>query len=278
VKRRNKKIRFICGSSTGYIRHLRKYERPCAACLVGSETYTEQEIIDLVEDFKKWNTAQRLWKIYQLSLDRFEQIFEDQGRRCACCENPDPGKSPWCVDHDPQTGLLRGILCSSCNDGIAQLGDNLLGLQQAVTYLQAHQTRGGHERAKAPPNPQSPSPKISKVMRQCFDLFKQGLSCDKAVIILQLTPATAAQIYELWSTRGGEIDPVSRHIFQIPKDPPQRFMCACGYTAPWENPEEMSTAIELVNVHIREADSPPETEWKKKRQETQSPGTKKPGA
>jgi hypothetical protein len=261
VKKQKKKARFVCGTPAGYVRHLRKYEHPCRHCLIGSETYSESEIIGLIGDFQKWSSEQHLWRTYQLSHDRFEQIFAEQGRCCACCSNPDPGESAWRIDHDHQTGLIRGILCSSCNTGIGQLGDSLKGLQQAVDYLRAHQTRGGHGKAQKPPKAQRPFPKISAVMRQCFDLFKQDVPCDRVVVILRLPPATVNEIYALWAARGGEIDPVSRHIFQIPKDPPQRFMCACGYSAPWNDPKDMSTAVNLVNAHIKEAKSNPEADW-----------------
>jgi hypothetical protein len=263
MKKQKKKAKFVCGTSTGYIQHLRNYEHPCNRCLVGSETYSEGEIIDLVEDFQKWSSEQHLWRTYQLSHERFEQIFAEQDRCCACCLNTDPGESTWHVDYDHQTGLIRGILCASCNTGIRQLGDNLKGLQQAAAYLQAHQTRGGYGKAQKPPKLQRPPPKASAVMQQCFNLFKQAVPRDQVVIILRLAPATVDEIYTLWSTRGGEPNPISRHTFQIPKDPPQRFMCACGYAAPWKDPDEMSTAINLVNSHIKEADSTPEAEWKR---------------
>ena len=261
MKKRKKKVRFVCGTSAGYVRHLRRHERPCRQCLAGSETYSEGEIISLIEDFQSWSSEQYLWRTYQLSHDRFEQIFTEQSRRCACCQNTDPGEASWHIDHDHQTGLIRGILCAKCNTGIGQLGDNLRCLQQAVAYLQAHETRGGYGKAEKAPKPQQPLPKISAVMRQCFDLFKQGISCNKVVTILKLTPSTVNEIYTIWIAQGGKIDPVNRHIFQIPRDAPQRIMCACGYSVPWKDSEEMTIAVNLVNAHIKEANSNPETEW-----------------
>jgi hypothetical protein len=40
-----------------------------------------------------------------------------------------------CIDHDHTSGLVRGIICNKCNIGIALLGDNLEGLEKAVSYL-----------------------------------------------------------------------------------------------------------------------------------------------
>lgn len=261
MKKRKKKIRFVCGTSAGYVRHLRKCERPCSQCLVGSDTYSEGEIVSLVEDFQKWSSEQHLWKTYQLSHDRVEQIFTEQGRCCACCQNTDPGEAAWHIDHDHQTNQIRGILCAKCNTGIGQLGDSLSGLQQAVAYLQAHEARGGYEKAEGPPKLQQPLPKISAIMRQCFDLFRQGVPCNKVVILLKLTPATVHEIHVLWTRQGGEINPVSGHVFQIPKDSPQRFACACGYSAPWKDLNEMTAAVDLVNAHIEEANSSPDVKY-----------------
>ncbi|MEV7121236.1 endonuclease domain-containing protein [Kitasatospora griseola] len=38
------------------------------------------------------------------------RLFELQGSRCACCL-----ASPTAIDHDHRTGLVRGLLCTSCN-------------------------------------------------------------------------------------------------------------------------------------------------------------------
>jgi len=41
------------------------------------------------------------------------------------------------VDHDHDTGYIRGLLCSSCNKGvIGHLRDSVETLQRAITYLE----------------------------------------------------------------------------------------------------------------------------------------------
>jgi hypothetical protein len=40
-----------------------------------------------------------------------------------------------CIDHDHQTGLVRGILCSSCNISLGVFGDNIEGIMKVVDYL-----------------------------------------------------------------------------------------------------------------------------------------------
>lgn len=260
-KPRNKKKKPSCGTQSGYRGHLRRGERPCKICLIGSDTYAVDEIQTLIYDFRDWSRDQQLWRAYRLSIERFAQIFAEQGNRCGCCSATDPGDASWHVDHDHRTGAIRGILCSGCNTGIGQLGDDLEGLQRAVTYLQAHAARGGHAQAKEPPKQQIPEPKPSRIMRRCFDLFRQGVPQDQVVIILRLTPDAVKDAYDLWKKADGKISPLSRHIFQITKETPQRLVCSCGYAPPWNSSNDVSEAVEHLNQHIKKANTDHEAEW-----------------
>jgi hypothetical protein len=40
------------------------------------------------------------------------------------------------VDHDHNTGAVRGLLCHSCNTGLGHLGDSVETLARALDYLQ----------------------------------------------------------------------------------------------------------------------------------------------
>ena len=53
---------------------------------------------------------------------------------CQCCERKLDGSEVH-LDHDHITGSFRGWLCRRCNTGIGSLGDNIEGLEQAITYL-----------------------------------------------------------------------------------------------------------------------------------------------
>lgn len=43
----------------------------------------------------------------------------------------------WPVDHDHETGLVRGILCPNCNRALGLVRDDVEVLQQMIEYLKA---------------------------------------------------------------------------------------------------------------------------------------------
>jgi hypothetical protein len=61
---------------------------------------------------------------------------------CECCMKPKGGRT-LNVDHCHVSGEFRGWLCFSCNVGLGKFGDSIVGLMNAVRYLQrAAEQRG----------------------------------------------------------------------------------------------------------------------------------------
>jgi len=67
-------------------------------------------------------------------------MFTEQKSKCACCGiHQNELTNRFAVDHDHDTGLIRGLLCHICNTGIGKLGDNIEGLMRALNYLEKHE-------------------------------------------------------------------------------------------------------------------------------------------
>lgn len=73
-----------------------------------------------------------------MTLEDFDAMLAEQGGVCLICKNEPQDKIGFVVDHDHQTGEVRGILCQRCNAGIGMLGDDVDRLASAIAYL----TRG----------------------------------------------------------------------------------------------------------------------------------------
>lgn len=78
--------------------------------------------------------AQRRRKNYGVSPEGFQLMLSAQKNACAICAEGF-SKAPN-VDHDHETGGVRGLLCMSCNTGLGKFKDSVERLQKAISYLQ----------------------------------------------------------------------------------------------------------------------------------------------
>jgi len=82
-------------------------------------------------------------KAFGLSKDAYLKMLEFQQGLCALCGNPETairhGKTKeLAVDHDHQTGAIRGLLCHACNTGLGLFKDDSQLLTQAIAYMEQH--------------------------------------------------------------------------------------------------------------------------------------------
>lgn len=74
---------------------------------------------------------------YGITKKQYDNLLQQQGGGCAICgrtEEPDGRKLS--IDHDHNTGDVRGILCNNCNNGLGSFGDDIEGMHKAINYLQ----------------------------------------------------------------------------------------------------------------------------------------------
>lgn len=83
---------------------------------------------------------QHLRQAFKLSLQEYDELLLNQDYKCLICEQPFHRSHvnkdrDTCVDHDKNTGKIRGILCRLCNIGLGHFKDNVQFLQSAILYL-----------------------------------------------------------------------------------------------------------------------------------------------
>lgn len=87
-----------------------------------------------------------LRRVYGISLEQYQEMLENQGRVCAICGQPETNAprgtvASLAVDHDHDTGAIRGLLCSNCNRAIGLMRDNPELLRAAADYLEVAPSR-----------------------------------------------------------------------------------------------------------------------------------------
>lgn len=115
----------------------RHRRRVCKSCCEARRQ--ARRIADPVETARR----DRAWTIrrkYGITEDEFDALLAAQGGRCAICAREidvaDASLRPH-IDHDHQTGAVRGVLCFTCNTALGKFRDSTDLLMAAVRYLEA---------------------------------------------------------------------------------------------------------------------------------------------
>lgn len=74
---------------------------------------------------------------YGITAAEVDALIKSQDSRCRICNRPFTEELKPVVDHDHDTGEVRGILCDPCNRGLGQFGDSSDRLRSAIRYLEA---------------------------------------------------------------------------------------------------------------------------------------------
>lgn len=98
--------------------------------------------IDNPEKYKRKVRNSNLKKRYGLTFEDLERMLRDQDRKCVICgkelflhgASVDQAKIAR-VDHNHETGEIRGLLCDDCNTGLGKFRDNPEYLLKAASYL-----------------------------------------------------------------------------------------------------------------------------------------------
>jgi hypothetical protein len=81
--------------------------------------------------------AWQLQTLYGITVQEYDLLLNKQDNQCAICgtEACMTGRV-FAVDHNHDTGEVRGLLCGKCNIGLGQFSDNPALLVRAAAYLE----------------------------------------------------------------------------------------------------------------------------------------------
>jgi hypothetical protein len=87
--------------------------------------------------------------MYGITIDDYNKIFVDQGGCCAICKRPESvtdyrtgNIKRLSVDHDHETGIVRGLLCHACNVCLGFVEESTDIIDRVRLYLMKHKKLG----------------------------------------------------------------------------------------------------------------------------------------
>lgn len=88
------------------------------------------------ENAKKLRNS-HLKRNFNITVEDYEKMFEDQNGVCAICGKPEicDRNDNLCIDHDHVTGKIRGLLCNKCNRALGYFLDDPKIILSAYNYL-----------------------------------------------------------------------------------------------------------------------------------------------
>jgi hypothetical protein len=126
----------------------------CKACVkVYRDKWRKNTARDLYkEGLIRWRRSEngrlakrrkRLREEYGMTVEDYKHLLASQGDVCAICKQEEKAISnqkdsvrKLAVDHDHETGVIRGLLCINCNNGLGRFKDSAALLRAAADYLE----------------------------------------------------------------------------------------------------------------------------------------------
>jgi hypothetical protein len=90
---------------------------------------------DNADKVKEWAWESGIKRRHGMTRSDYEKIYNEQSGLCAICGQPPREGKKLCIDHNHDTGAIRGLLCRNCNAAIGQLNDDIGMLKKAIQYL-----------------------------------------------------------------------------------------------------------------------------------------------
>lgn len=113
-----------------------RVNRQCKACANKINREWRDRNRETFQLQQRNHAHRRRLRRHGLTPDDYDAMVRAQGGRCAICNEP---LHPDCLDHDHQTGKVRGLLCNACNTRLHD-GTPRHWYADALAYLDASVT------------------------------------------------------------------------------------------------------------------------------------------
>jgi hypothetical protein len=87
-------------------------------------------------EVKRRDRARHLKRKFGITLEQYDELLARQGGVCSLCQRPPSSSSSRHVDHDHETGQIRGPLCFRCNNALGDFDDDPMLLRMAARYVE----------------------------------------------------------------------------------------------------------------------------------------------
>lgn len=101
--------------------------------------------IDYYKDKPVENRNNLLKYKYKLTIEEYNKMLEKQDNVCAICLLDEQGlnnsgkKKRLAIDHNHETGEVRGLLCTKCNMALGRFDDSIEKIERALNYLKKYE-------------------------------------------------------------------------------------------------------------------------------------------
>lgn len=81
----------------------------------------------------------KLRRKFNITTEDYNNMFVEQKGKCLICnKHQSELDKRLAIDHNHETGVVRGLLCCKCNTGIGMLSDDIGIVRKAVEYLEKY--------------------------------------------------------------------------------------------------------------------------------------------
>ena len=115
----------------------KRYEAKRELCLSRSSSWKKKNR-KRVKFLQRRNSLQSR---YGITIEQYDAMLSKQDGVCLTCERPCLSGLHLAVDHDHDTGLIRGLLCRDCNTVLGKVNESVEILRKMITHIVRNKRR-----------------------------------------------------------------------------------------------------------------------------------------